>query len=157
MTSPTPLNIFTHATSELSQDAFIAYLLEWANPAAVYESGLDRTMHQTGLSFLQLLLQDHKVSTGGLQSIEVKSQKSNIDVLAKLTFTDGKIKVLVIEDKIHAGCYNNLDDYTAAAKKIYPEASENVHGAYLRTGNQADYGPVLVKKFKVVTRKDLLT
>lgn len=148
-------NIFTHATSELSQDAFIAYLLEWANPS-LYSSAPDQIMHQTGLSFLQLLLRDHSVSTEGLQSIEVKSQKSNIDVLAKLTFTDGKIKVLVIEDKIHAGCYNNLEDYTDAAKKIYPEANENLHGVYLRTGNQADYGPVLVKKFKVVTRKDLL-
>ena len=98
-----------------------------------------------------------KFSAEGLESIVVKSQKSNIDVLAKLAFTDGKIKVLVIEDKIHAGCYNNLEDYTAAAKKIYPEANENLYGVYLRTGNQADYGPVLVKNFKVVTRKDLLT
>lgn len=109
------------------------------------------------MSFLQLLLRDHNVSTEGLRSVEVKTQRSNIDVLAKLTFTNGNIKVLVIEDKIHAGCYNNLDDYTAAAKKIYPEANENLHGVYLRTGNQADYGPILVKKFKVVTRKKLIT
>jgi|GEM_PF-3807520 len=148
-------NIFTHATSELSQDAFIAYLLEWANPTTYTADG-DLVMHQVGLSFLQLLLRDHGVNTDNLTSVEVKSQQVNIDVLAKLSFADGRTIALVIEDKIHAGSYNNLDKYINAAKGIYPEAGQNFYGVYLRTGNQADYGSILVKNFKVVTRKDVL-
>lgn len=156
MTSPNTPNIFTHATSELSQDAFIAYLLEWANPAT-YTSEEGVAMHQAGRSFLQLLLKEHGVNTEELTNIDVKTQKSNIDVLAKLTFTGGQTKVLIIEDKVHAGSYNDLNSYVKAAKKIYPEAEENIYGVYLRTGNQADYGAIKVKKFKVITRKDLLS
>jgi hypothetical protein len=41
-------NIFTHATSELSQDAFLAYLIEWADP----QYATDTTgMHRRGRFF----------------------------------------------------------------------------------------------------------
>ena len=58
--SPTP-NLFTYATSELSQDAVIAYLLAWANPSHQSAEG---KMHTIGQHFVRLLLQLHDVSVG---------------------------------------------------------------------------------------------
>ena len=51
MTKDIP-NIFSYATSELSQDAMIAWLLQWASP----EYGeADPDLHRTGKEFVRLL------------------------------------------------------------------------------------------------------
>jgi hypothetical protein len=46
-------NIFNFATSELSQDAFIAWLLTWANKE--YE-GIDKNLHACATDFVRQLI-----------------------------------------------------------------------------------------------------
>ena len=48
-------NLFTHATSELSQDAFILWLLEWADSECATE---DKALHETAQEFVRLLLEN---------------------------------------------------------------------------------------------------
>ena len=87
-------NIFDYATKELTQDALICWLVQWADYRC---SDRDPRMHQVGLSFIRSLLKK-----GGYQgeladslSISVKRQESNIDVLVVI---NNKILIL-IEDK----------------------------------------------------------
>lgn len=102
-------NIFTYATSELSQDAFLAYLIRWADPVyAKDQSG----MHEVGAKFLQCLLEVVGVdrSLKQLKCVTVKCQEKRIDVQVQFRFAIGKPLKLLLEDKIHASVYNDLVD-----------------------------------------------
>ena len=46
-------NLFNYATSELSQDAFLLWLLEWANPS---NSEYDPELHLTAKVFLRRII-----------------------------------------------------------------------------------------------------
>lgn len=148
MTRP---NLFSFATSELTQDAFLAYLLEWAAPS---HAEADPEMHHAGTQFLHLLLSLHKLDISPVTKLEVRVQVQRIDVLAYLEMQSGKRVVLVIEDKVHAGSYNNLDEYIENGKSEYPDAT--FAGIYLRTGNQADYRAIEDKGFRIVNRTMML-
>lgn len=50
-------NLFSHGTSELSQDAFICWLAEWANP--IYE-GIDECLHEAGIDFIRRIYDLYK-------------------------------------------------------------------------------------------------
>ena len=65
-------NLFTHATSELSQDAFILWLLEWADSECATE---DKALHETAKEFVRLLLEDKELE---IRSIECKKQEHHI-------------------------------------------------------------------------------
>jgi len=147
--SSTP-NLFTYATSELSQDAVIAYLLAWADPTHQDTEG---KMHIVGQCFVHKLLKLHGVEAATITSVEVKAQYQHIDVLARVVTDQGEY-ALVVEDKIHAGSYNNLSNYLAAAGQAYPNAK--LLGIYLRTGSQADYSAIEAEDFRVLDRTTFL-
>jgi hypothetical protein len=149
MTSP---NLFAFATSELTQDAFLAYLLAWADPG---NAEIEPAMHQVGTAFLGLLLARHDLHLTTVRKIEVRVQVRNIDVLVYLEMQGANGIALVIEDKVHAGSYNDLPKYLDAAREEYPEPTE-ARGIYLRTGNQADYAAIEEEQFRVVNRRMLL-
>ena len=71
-------NIFSFATSELSQDAVFSWLLQWANPS---NEKFDKELCDLGKSFLYLLT-DGKVTT--LKNIQVGRQWNNIDIWAEI-------------------------------------------------------------------------
>jgi hypothetical protein len=148
-----PPNLFSFATSELTQDAFLAYLLAWADPKV---SKLDPAMHQTGTEFLRLLLACHNLPLTSVNKLEVRVQVKNIDVLVYLEMKGANGIALVIEDKVHAGSYNDLKKYLATGHEEYPAPTE-VRGIYLRTGNQADYAAIEAVGFQVVNRNKMLT
>jgi hypothetical protein len=151
MVSP---NIFSFATSELSQDAFFAYLLDWARPELAADTS---GMHTVGTEFVRLLCKKHSIKFRKVADLKVETQVKNIDVLLYVAFEDGEQYVFVIEDKIHAGSYNDLLKYVGVGQSEYATVPpEHVRGIYLRTGNQADYSAILKDQFQVVERKDLL-
>ena len=146
-------NLFSFATSELTQDAFLAYLIAWADPG---QAEHDPAMHQAGMAFLRLLMDQHGLHLSTPTAVKVEVQRLNIDVLAYVTFSDAPPVLFVIEDKVHAGSYNELDKYLANGKKLYPDPEVVVRGIYLRTGNQADYSAIEAEKFRVIDRRTLL-
>lgn len=91
-------NLFNYATSELSQDAFLLWLLEWANPS---NSEYDPELHLTAKVFLRRIIDvDDKFD---IKSVVCKKQQYHIDVLA---IVNNEIAV-IIEDKINTqerGC-----------------------------------------------------
>ncbi|MCR9165149.1 MAG: PD-(D/E)XK nuclease family protein [Nannocystaceae bacterium] len=144
---PAP-NIFEIATSELSQDAMLAWLLAWADPS---NAEVDAALHQTGRRFLDALFATHGSEPAPRGSIDVKRQTLNIDVLARI----GEDAVVAIEDKVRSGLHSNqLVRYREALEKKYPDQRRIL--VYLKTIEQASYEQVEDAGWKVFRRGDLL-
>lgn len=163
MTTP---NFFRLANSELSQDAFLLYLLEWANPKKEYMK-VDSALHSTGEAFVSLLLGTS--SRVPVASVTYKSQENNIDVLALITDVNGKQYAVIIEDKTDTCAHDNqLVRYSKYVKKNYKDWE--LHCVYLKTGNESKHSlkkmeseylnDEWVKKnnpfFRIILREDLL-
>jgi hypothetical protein len=129
---PTP-NLFDFATRELSQDAFICWLVSWASPALKEHN---EALHTTAIAFLDQLLEAGKVARPAkYRSIHVFRQWKHIDVLLLLNENDIAI---IIEDKTNCKEHGKqLDCYKKAVRKEYPHAQ--IAPVYLKTGNQGDY------------------
>ncbi|MGE6327147.1 PD-(D/E)XK nuclease family protein [Psychrobacter pacificensis] len=153
MTTP---NLFKFATSELSQDAFICWLLSWADQD--YQTGSDKhkALNKIANRVLALFF-DKAVKSlpSRIDKIVVKRQVNNIDVLCIINDT----YCVLIEDKVGSIQHSNqlvrykqfmINDHkvTFAEDKIIP--------IYLQTHDQSNYKAVLKDGFYPVTRKDLL-
>lgn len=153
MTTP---NLFKFATSELSQDAFICWLLLWADQD--YQTGSDKhkALNKVATSILALFFDKaNKSLPSHIDEIVVKRQVNNIDVLCIINDT----YCVLIEDKVGSIQHSNqlvrykqfmINDHkvTFAEDKIIP--------IYLQTHDQSNYKAVLKDGFYPVTRKDLL-
>ncbi len=142
-------NIFTFATSELSQDAFICWLLSWAKPQ--YKD-IDQNLHKTGVYFLNQLF-----DTGNIQkpitydNVEVMKQYENIDVLTAIN----KQFVIIIEDKINTKNHGDqLTRYFDSMKRTYDPSK--IIPIYFKTGDQSDYDEVKKCGYSLFLRKDIL-
>ena len=82
-------NIFNYATSELSQDAFICWCLNWLN----YKDSELRSLA------VDLLKEFGEKNVSDNQEILVKKQFENIDILVVLNKLN---RVYIIEDKVNA-------------------------------------------------------
>lgn len=108
-------NIFRHATSELSQDAFLAWLCEWADEAYVsHPSG----MHAIGRTFIAWLYQRKGWPLPAYRTVKVDLQHLHIDLFLTLTTATGEKHYLLIEDKIYASDYaEQISGYMNALKE----------------------------------------
>jgi hypothetical protein len=87
-------NLFSFATSELSQDAVICWLAEWAKPE---HWDADAMLHRLGTAFLRRLLAGHEHEVPQvIDSLRVKRQHRNIDVLIVVNNS----VAICIEDKV---------------------------------------------------------
>ena len=71
-------NVFTYATNELSQDAIICYMLEWAIKE---NESIDKEMHQVGKKFLSSLFEKCGKKLEDYETLEISKQEEKIDVL----------------------------------------------------------------------------
>lgn len=146
MTGP---NIFHYATSELSQDAFICWLLKWSDP--LY-AGMP--MHDIGLDFLrELYSRAARIFPAKIESIEVKKQDKHIDVQC---IVNGET-VILIEDKTqtvqHSG---QLERYKKALLDAGVPGTQIIP-FYVQTGDQSDFGNAKQNGYIVFLRKDFLS
>lgn len=167
MTTP---NFFQIASSELTQDGFIQWLLEWANPR--YESA-DSELHNAALAFVRLLLlPDNSTEEIHVSSVECEAQKNNIDVLALIKDDiNHKNYAVIIEDKTDTTVHDNqLVRYSMDVKERY--SNWELHCIYFKTGNESKYSLDKIERdyknndwgwgidnepvFKMVLREDVL-
>ena len=143
-------NLFSYATSELSQDAFICWLLAWASPE--YKE-VDNDLHQCGIEFIRALFaKQGKTSPTDIAEIKIKKQYKNIDVLC---IVNGTYAVL-IEDKVgtkhHSGqlarYYRELEKEGFSQERIIP--------IYCKTEDQSNYNQVKINKYEPFLRRDIL-
>lgn len=149
-------NLFEFATSELSQDAFICWLLSWAKKD--YKTGSDKQQALNQLATYTLAMffdKAGKTLPDTIEQIVVRRQVSNIDILCVINET----YCVLIEDKVGSIQHSNqlarykqfvMDGHTQTftENKIVP--------IYLQTHDQSDYQKVRKEGFYPVTRSDLL-
>lgn len=141
-------NLFHYAVSELSQDAFICWLLAWADPDS---AAFDAALHEVGLYALNALLHLHDKSSTADKRVTIRRQVKKVDIVVEV----GNTLVLLIEDKVNAAEHgNDLRGYTAAISGEY--RGREVLPVFLKTGDQASYKVVLEANYRLFRREDLL-
>ncbi len=103
-------NIFQWATKELSQDAFLCWLIHWAS---VENALANPCMHELGRRFVERLLAQRFTGLELPENsvVEVFRQVACIDIAVKITPPQGKPYALLIEDKVDASLHNDLAGY----------------------------------------------
>lgn len=127
-----PRNLFSFASKELSQDAILAWLMQWADP--IYEKDHPE-LFDLGIALLQALV----VRAGGTVSpieantLKVDLQWNKVDILLRW-HSAGKQQVLVIEDKVHAQVHGNqLERYRKGVEKSFQESADQILLVFLKT------------------------
>lgn len=141
-------NIFSFAKSELSQDAMFAWLIQWADNLYM---NIDPDLCKLGKSFLSLLT---GIQTAELQSVKVKLQKFNIDILVEIN----EDALLVIEDKTRTSVHG---DQLKRYKKVQSEYSgkrSKFYYAYVKIENEplSILNGIQKEGYKTISREDLL-
>ena len=140
-------NIFSFATSELSQDAMFVWLLLWADAKFIE---IDADMHAVALNFARVLtgITDLEISC-----IRADRQWAHIDVWAEINDN----VFLSIEDKTGTTIHDDqLQRYKEIVEEEYPNRIKCF--TYVKTGNEPKSILQQVKKagYRIVVRKDIL-
>lgn len=139
-------NLFNYATSELSQDAFISWLIQWADEEF---KTTDSLLNNLAVKFVKKLL-------GKDDSYEIKKvvsgmQKNNIDVWAEVNDN----YFIVIEDKKGSSEHSDqLRRYAESAKKSSPEME--IILVYFKMEEQGDYTSIEKEGFSHFTRSMMI-
>jgi hypothetical protein len=108
-------NLFQYATSELSQDAFLCWLMAWSEEP--YRS-LDRPLHEAAVDFMGMIFNAHNLPVPVIESISIQRQFKALDILVIVNDT----YAILIEDKTFTKDHSNqLARYRAAVKAAYPD------------------------------------
>jgi len=145
-------NLFHFATSELSQDAVLCWLAEWAKPEY---SETDPQLHQLGKEFLRLLLMNHgqELLPQTIKSFEIKRQHRNIDVLIVLNGT----VAICIEDKVGSFEHSEQLERYVATLREEGFVEDNIVPVYVQTGEQSSYKAAEDAGYSIVRRAELIT
>ncbi len=148
-------NIFNYATSELSQDAFICWLLQWAAPEF---ANIEPRLNECGTKFIDaLFIKAGKIKPEKFDSIEVKKQVDSIDVLVMLKESTGDIHAIIIEDKTDTKHHSDqLNRYYKIVKDKFKIPEKNIIPIYLKTGDQSSYSAIKECGFFEFLRNDFL-
>ena len=152
-------NLFQYATSELSQDAMICWLIAWAGQDG---TDGDQELRRCARRFVEALL-NHKrgdrVRLGEVVTTEIRRQDNKIDVLALIN----EQYMLLIEDKTETGKHGDQlpKGYQAVISgktDFKPVNEEYVRPIFFKRGNQslADDEEVEQCGYKTLGRSDLL-
>ena len=146
MTRP---NLFANATSELTQDAVLCWLLNWADPG---NEEVDADLHQTGRELLHALLATHGTSPPTTAaSVTAKRQVKRIDVVVWV----GDEYLIGIEDKTDTGPHGNqLARYRTTLDTL--AEGRTVVPIYVKTGERNEDAHVRAKGWSVFGRQALL-
>jgi len=143
-------NIFNYATSELSQDAIIAYILEWAK---IENKIVNEDLHNLGIEFIDSLFNNYKKfdKPSTYHKIEIKKQYKNIDILCIINDE----YPIIIEDKTNTKNHSNqLEIYLNEIKKDFHD--HRILSIYFKTGDQSNYENIEENGYSVYLRKDFL-
>ena len=147
-------NIFEIATKELSQDAFITWLLKWADDSC---KNLDEDLHQCGKEFVSTLIKKQNPNfSESINKVEAGRQWENIDVWAEVNDK----YFIIIEDKINSSEHSDqLKRYKEIAEKWCQENNkEKPICIYLKTGNESEKSFKIAeeKGYSIFNRKDFI-
>lgn len=145
-------NLFAFATNELSQDAFLAWLLQWADRSCAEH---DPALHVAAQEFVRRLLQLQGNSPEQINKVEVERQWERIDVCAEI---DGE-HLLIIEDKTGSGQHSNqLARYRNVAQAWCDKEGRQLTCVYLKTHSECEARrtDAVAEGYATYSRGDLL-
>ena len=135
-------NLFTFATSELSQDAFICWCLNWINYP-------NEELYPMAKDIFSNLLEEKDLEN---EEVEIKRQYKKIDVLVILK--NSKI-AYIIEDKTYTFEHKQIQRYKEEIEKD-PKIKENtIKTVYFKTGFWFSYDDLVSADIKI-DREDFL-
>ncbi len=150
-------NFFDFATGELTQDAFICWLINWIN-----HKEKDRSLYNTSKALLDSFFEKaSKKKPEEYIEVVIKQQFENIDIL----FIVNNKYVIIIEDKVdtsnHSGQLSRYKQVVLQNKAIkgIPDndhLEEDLLCIYFKTGNQSRFDEVNKRQYFEYTRKDFL-
>jgi hypothetical protein len=143
-------NLFEFATSELSQDAFVCWLLSWAKPEY---AEANPALHRVGILFLGSI---YSKATWQLpaqfSSVEIYRQRDRVDILCVVN----NDTTILIEDKVGTKQHGNQLEENIERVLRRKFARDKIIPVYLQTGDQSDYTLVTEKGYTIYKRGDLL-
>lgn len=149
-------NIFDIATKELSQDAFITWFLQWADPQNVE---FDRNLNLCASDFLiKLIKKEFPNFDEKIETVKAGRHWENVDVWAEVN----NKYLIIIEDKIFTGQHSGqLSKYRTIAEDWCNEQIPKYNSPiciYLKTGNESQQSLDFVIKegFKLFNRQELI-
>lgn len=148
-------NLFEYATSELSQDAFICWLLSWAREE---NANIDPALHKTALLLLDRLFKAAEQSPPKkYDSVEIDSQYKHIDVLV---IVNGEYAIIIEDKTLTANHSDQLNRYRKEIEKSGHEqkaiSSDKIIPIYFKTEDQSNYDDVKAKNYFPFLRRDFL-
>lgn len=147
-------NLFEIATKELSQDAFITWLLKYADKSC---HSIDADLHLCAVDFVyQLVQKKYPDFSDDIIKVEAGRQWESIDVWAEIN----NKYLIIIEDKTNTGQHSDqLNRYKKTASDwCIKNNYEEPICIYIKTGNesQRDLKNILIEGFQVFNRIDFI-
>jgi hypothetical protein len=146
-------NIFEISTKELTQDGFITWLLQWADPS---NKGDDEKLNQCAMDFINDVLMKQYKEKIEIIKVGAGRQWKNIDIWADV---NEKYRI-IIEDKTYTSEHSNqLERYKTDALEWCKENNRELICVYLKIGTEAKKSLEIVKEkgFVIVGRNDLIS
>src|SRR5690606_32560055 len=139
------------ATKELSQDAFIFWLLDHANPKYNF---VDLNIKQCALNLIQKFFElEDKIMPEEIITFELSKQVEGIDIFLKINDY-----YVVIEDKTSSKTHGDqLKRYRDVSLKKANGINEKVLAIYFKTHDQSNYSREMSDGFKVFSRGQLIS
>lgn len=144
-------NIFEWATSELSQDAFFAWLIQWADDK--YRQ-FDESLHIVAKNFLSLLIGEKDSSF--IHNVSVGRQWENIDIWVEVN----EDIAIAIEDKVYTNIHDDqLKRYKYTVEKWYKGKRDKLFFSYVKTGNEskATLSYVVSSHYRYISREQIIS
>jgi hypothetical protein len=134
-------NLFHFGTSDLSGDAFLAWVLAWSDSRW---KNLDPALHGLGTRFVSALLglHDRASVTNGSLKIRVERQVSRVNIIAEINSGI----VLAIEDRTGGCSRQGNDEAIESLNWKYP--GREVLAISIKTGDQASSTDAVSPAFK---------
>jgi hypothetical protein len=148
-------NLFKIATRELSHDAVITWLLQWANPAV---KSLDIELHRCGMALLQLFL-NGDIEASKIQNVDAGRQWEGIDIWAEVVGDNTEKLFLIIENKIFTEEHSNqLVRYKEIAQVYADEHGFSLRCVYVKIGSQTQktINRIAEKGYRTIDRNNIL-
>ena len=137
-------NIFNYATSELTNDAMICWMVDWANSKHEIYKNLSREI-------LRLFTDNKNLD---VESVNIKKQYKNIDILMEVNDSE----VIVIEDKVNTSSHSNqLEKYKEIIDNEEAYKNYKKHYIYYKVGNECLYNGVEQAGYTRVSREAILS
>lgn len=141
-------NLFQFATSELSQDAFLCWLMSWCEQP--YRT-LDPALHEASLDFMTVIFNLHGLPVPVIDCVKIERQFKSLDILA---IVNDKFAIL-IEDKTYTKDHSNqLMRYREAVNIAYPNLIQLP--IYFKIADQSHYRSPEAARYKPFTRNMML-